>query len=319
MQYAASLGVTGVTDMGSWRDLETYERAREAGVLTLRVYAYVPLSSVDSLARRVAARGTGDDWLRIGGLKGFVDGSLGSGTALFESPYTDEPGNSGLLVTPMEELASRVERAEEAGLQVAIHAIGDRAIRLLLDLYASLEERHGPRDRRYRVEHAQHLSPSDVDRFASLGVVAAMQPYHAIDDGRWAERRVGPERARLTYPFRSLMDAGTVVAFGSDWTVAPLDPLLGVYAAVTRRTLDGANPGGWIPEERVDVDEALRAYTTNAAWVGFAGDGVGTLSAGRLADIVVLSGNPFVIEPETIRDLRVEKTIVGGREVYSRP
>lgn len=318
MRHAASLGVTGVTDMGSWADLETYARARQAGELTVRVYAYVPLSSVDSLARRVESEGRGDEWLRIGGLKGFVDGSLGSGTALFDQPYTDEPENTGLLVTPVDELDRQVRRADAAGLQVAIHAIGDRAIRLLLDLYESVSADGGSRDRRFRIEHAQHLAAADVQRFGQLGVIAAMQPYHAIDDGRWAERRIGSERARLTYAFRSLLQSSATVAFGSDWTVAPLDPLLGVYAAVTRATLDGARPGGWIPEERLEVEEALVAYTSAAARAGFMEDRVGSLAPGRLADLVVLSGNPFEVEPAAIRDLRVDLTIVDGREVFRR-
>ncbi len=316
MRHAAALGVTSVTDMGSWEDLETYQRARDASGLTLRVYAYVPLSTVDSLQKRVAAAGTGDEWLRIGGLKGFVDGSLGSGTALFSEPYSDEPDNFGLMVTPLEDLAEWTRSADRAGLQVAIHAIGDRAIAQLLDLYASLEREHGARDRRYRIEHAQPLAPTDVSRFSRLGVTAAMQPYHAIDDGRWAERRIGPGRAGLTYAFRSLLDEDAPLAFGSDWTVAPLDPLLGVYAAVTRRTLDGENPGGWVPEQRIDVDEALRAYTESAARAGFMETRVGRLRAGMLADFVVLSGNPFDVPPEAIRELRVEHTFVGGREVF---
>ena len=319
MKHAASLGVTGVTDMGSWADLATYERVHRSGDLTLRVYAYVPLSTVDRLVRRVEMAGMGDEWLRIGGLKGFVDGSLGSGTALFEEPYTDEPDNSGLFVTSFEELRSQVVKAEAAGLQVAIHAIGDRAIRLLLDLYEETEEEYGPRDRRYRIEHAQHLGAADVDRFARLGAVAAMQPYHAIDDGRWAERRIGEDRARLAYAFRSLLDSGAVVAFGSDWTVAPLDPLLGLYAAVTRRTLDDANPGGWVPEQKIDVESALKAYTASAAWAGFTDQEVGTLAPGRLADVVVLNENPFEVDPDRLLDVRVDLTIVGGREVYSRP
>lgn len=319
MRHAASLGVTGVTDMGSWEDLEAYQRARRSGALTLRVYSYVPLSTVAALADRVKAEGVGDDWVRIGGLKGFVDGSLGSGTALFEEPYSDEPDNSGLLVTPLDELRRQIEQAEEAGLQVAVHAIGDRAIRSLLDIYESVGEARGERDRRYRIEHAQHLAPADVERFGRLGVVAAMQPYHAIDDGRWAERRIGRERAGLTYAFRSLLDGGAVVVFGSDWTVAPLDPLLGVYAAVTRRTLDGAHPDGWVPEQKIDVEEALRAYTSAAAWSGFMEDRTGTLAPGRLADIVVLSESPLAIEPGKLRDIRVELTFVGGREVYARP
>jgi predicted amidohydrolase YtcJ len=317
MRHAASLGVTGITDMGSWDDLETYDRARDADALTLRVYAYVPLATVDQLADRVATGGTGDDWLRIGGLKGFVDGSLGSGTALFAEPYSDEPDNRGLLVTPIHELRERLARADAAGLQVAIHAIGDSAIHLLLDEYGRLRAENGPRDRRYRVEHAQHLAADDVARFEELGVVAAMQPYHAIDDGRWAERRIGAERAGLTYAFRSLMDRGAVVAFGSDWTVAPLDPLLGVYAAVTRRTLDGAHPDGWVPDQKIEVGQALTAYTRDAAWAGFVEHRVGTIVAGKLADFVVLDGNPFSIDPARLRDLRVERTFVGGEEVYA--
>ena len=319
IRHAVSLGVTGITDMGSWGDLETYARAWRDGDLGLRVYAFVPLSTADSLARRVEAEGRGDDWLRIGGLKGFVDGSLGSGTALFEEPYSDEPDNTGLWVTPLEELREQVERAERAGLQVAIHAIGDRAIRHLLDLYAEVEREHGPRDRRFRVEHAQHLGPGDAARFAELGVVAAMQPYHAIDDGRWAERRIGPDRARLTYAFRSLLGAGAVVAFGSDWTVAPLDPMLGIYAAATRRTLDGAHPDGWVADQKIDVESALRAYTSAAAFAGFMEDRTGTLAPGRLADLVVLDSNPLAAAPEDLRDIRVEMTIVGGREMYARP
>ena len=318
MRHAASLGVTGVTDMGSWDDLEAYQRARQAGTLTLRVYAYVPLSTVAALADRVQAEGKGDEWVRIGGLKGFVDGSLGSGTALFEEPYTDEPANSGLLVTPLEDLRQQVERAQAAGLQVAIHAIGDRAIRSLLDIYEAVGEGDPRGDRRYRIEHAQHLSPSDAERFSRLGVVAAMQPYHAIDDGRWAERRIGKERAGHTYAFRSLLDAGAVVVFGSDWTVAPLDPLLGVYAAVTRRTLDDAHPDGWVPEQKIDVEASLRAYTSSAAWSGFMEDRTGTLAVGRLADIVVLSESPLALAPERLRDIHVELTFVGGSEVYAR-
>jgi hypothetical protein len=283
------------------------------------VYAYVPLSTVDRLARFVEAEGsTGDDWLRWGGLKGFVDGSLGSGTALFAEPYTDEPTNTGLRVTPLDELRAQIRRADAAGLQVAVHAIGDRANAEILDLYEELERDRPRRDRRYRVEHAQHLRPADVERFARLGVIPSMQPYHAVDDGRWAERRIGPERARTTYAFRSLFDAGARPAFGSDWTVAPLDPLLGVHAAVTRATLDGAHPGGWIPAERLDVERALLGYTANAARAGFAEKRVGTLEPGALADLVVIDGDPFEVAPSELGNLRVDRTIVGGRTVWSR-
>ena len=319
MRHAAALGVTSVHDMGTWDGLDTYRRAREQELLTLRVRAFVPLSTVDRLAAFVAAQGgMGDEWLSWGGLKGFVDGSLGSSTALFYQPYLDQPGTRGLTVTPMEELEGAVRRADAAGLQVAVHAIGDRANAELLDLYARLRADRGERDRRYRIEHAQHLRPADYPRFAELGVIPAMQPYHAIDDGRWAERKIGPVRAASTYAFKSLVDAGARPAFGSDWTVAPLDPLLGLYAAVTRRTLDGAHPEGWIPEQRLSVEEALVGYTRDAASAGFAEDATGRLSPGYLADLVVLDRSPFEVDTEEIDDLRVMLTVVGGRTVYSR-
>ena len=319
MKYAASQGVTGVHDMGSWDGLAAYERAKSRDALTLRVRAFVPLSTVDRLAAFVDERGgTGDDLLSWGGLKGFVDGSLGSSTALFYEPYLDAPETSGLVVIEMDELSDRVRAADAAGLQVAIHAIGDRANAELLDLYEGLVTDHGERDRRYRIEHAQHLRPEDFERFARLGVIPAMQPYHAIDDGRWAERKIGPERAQSTYAFRSLVAAGARPAFGSDWTVAPLNPLLGVYAAVTRRTLDGAHPGGWVPNQKLTIDEALTAYTRDAARAGFSDDRVGILRPGMLADIVVLDRSPFDVGPEEIRDLAVEMTIVGGVKVFER-
>jgi predicted amidohydrolase YtcJ len=319
MRHAASLGVTTVHDMGSWSGLDTYRRAHRKGLLTLRVRAYVPLSTVDRLAAFVAARGTmGDEWLSWGGLKGFVDGSLGSSTALFYEPYLDAPDTRGLAVTSMEELEDAVRRADAAGLQVAVHAIGDRANAELLDLYARLDADRGERDRRYRIEHAQHLRPDDYSRFAELAVIPAMQPYHAIDDGRWAERKIGSQRAASTYAFKSLVDAGARPAFGSDWTVAPLNPLLGLYAAVTRRTLDGENPDGWVPGQKISVEEALVGYTRDAARAGFAEHATGSLSPGFLADLVVLDRSPFDVDPAEIGGLEVVMTVVGGRTVYSR-
>jgi predicted amidohydrolase YtcJ len=202
---------------------------------------------------------------------------------------------------------------------LAIHAIGDRAIRTQLDLFARVLAEHGPRDRRWRIEHAQHIHPNDVARFTELGVVASMQPYHAIDDGRWAEKVIGAERAKGTYAFRSLLDAGAEVAFGSDWFVAPPTPLEGIYAAVTRRTLDDANPGGWVPEQRITVEEALRAYTQAAARAGFAEAETGVLATGRLADLVLLDRDLTRIPAETLRDARVLLTVVGGRVVHEAP
>ncbi|MEJ2548615.1 MAG: amidohydrolase family protein [Gemmatimonadota bacterium] len=237
---------------------------------------------------------------------------------MFYEPYLDDPETRGLTVTPLVELEGAVRRADAAGLQVAIHAIGDRANAELLEMYAAIFAETAGRDRRFRIEHAQHLRPEDFDRFAELDVIPAMQPYHAIDDGRWAERKIGAERAASTYAFKSLVDAGARPAFGSDWTVAPLDPLLGVYAAVTRRTLDGANPEGWVPAQKLSVSEALVAYTRDAARAGFAEKRVGRLAPGMLADFVILDRSPFAVDPADLKDLRVEMTVVGGRSVFER-
>jgi predicted amidohydrolase YtcJ len=316
MAYVAEQGVTSVHNMGSWDDLATFERAHRAGRLRTRIYAAVPIAAWERLRERVAESGRGDDWLRIGALKGFVDGSLGSHTAAMLEPFTDTPSDSGFLVTPAEQMQAWISGADAAGLHPVIHAIGDRANRVLLDIFEKVAASNGQRDRRFRIEHAQHLHPADIPRFASLGVIASMQPYHAIDDGRWAERVIGSERARHTYAFRSLLDAGAQVAFGSDWFVAPPTPLEGIYAAVTRRTLDGANPDGWVPEQKITVEEALRAYTAAGARASFEEDRKGVLARGMLADFVMIDRDITAIPPAEIRDARVVMTVVGGRIVY---
>ena len=316
MQYVARHGVTSVQNMGSWDDLATVERAHRAGRLVTRIYSVVPLASWERLRDTVAARGRGDAWVRIGGLKGFVDGSLGSHTAAFLAPFADAPGDSGLLVSSPEDLYAWTRGADAAGLQVMVHAIGDRAIRLQLDLFQRVARENGPRDRRFRIEHAQHIAPPDVSRFSSLGVIASMQPYHAIDDGRWADRVIGPERSRTTYAFRSLRDSGARLAFGSDWFVAPPDPIMGIYAAVTRRTLDEKNPGGWVPEQKIGVEDALRAWTAGSAYASFDDADKGTLERGKLADFVLIDRDLTRIAPETIREARVVMTVVGGRVVH---
>ncbi len=321
MRYVAERGVTAVHNMGTWDDLATFARARRSNALTTRIYGVVPLADWERLRDVVSrkeyggADGRGDDWLRFGGLKGFVDGSLGSHTAAFEEPFDDAPRDRGLLVNTAEDLHRWIAGADASGLQVMVHAIGDRANRLLLDIYGQVIDAHGRRDRRFRIEHAQHLAPGDIPRFARLGVIASMQPYHAIDDGRWAERYIG-RRIATTYAFRSLIDSGATVAFGSDWFVAPPAPLEGIYAAVTRRTLDGRNPEGWVPEQKITVEEALRAYTVNAAYASFDEGNRGTLAPGRLADFVMLDENIFEIAPGKIRDVRVLLTVVGGRRVF---
>jgi predicted amidohydrolase YtcJ len=319
MDYVAAQGVTSVVNMGySWDDLATFERAHAAHRLKTRIYAAVPLATWARLRDTVEARGHGDAWLRIGGLKAFVDGSLGSHTAAMLAPFTDAPRDTGLLVTPPESLYAWTLAADKAGLQVMVHAIGDRAIRLQLDIFQRVARENGPRDRRFRIEHAQHIAPSDVARFGEQGVIPSMQPYHAIDDGRWAERVIGPERAKTTYAFRSLLDAHARVAFGSDWDVAPPTPIEGIYGAVTRRTLDGANPGGWIPQQKINVEEALRAYTTTGAYAQFQENEKGMLASGKFADFVIIDRDLTQIPPETIRDAHVVMTVVGGRVVYER-
>jgi predicted amidohydrolase YtcJ len=270
------------------------------------------------MADTVRRNGVGDDWLRVAGVKGYVDGSLGSTTALFYQPYVDAPDTYGLMVTPEDSLRRWIGGADSAGLQVAVHAIGERANGLLLDIYDSVASAHGRRDRRFRIEHAQHLRRQDIRRIAQSGVIASMQPYHAIDDGRWAEKRIGPERIKTTYAFRSLLGLGARLAFGSDWTVAPLDPVLGIYAAVTRRTLDGKHPEGWVPGEKITVEEALRAYTAGNAFGVFADTSRGKLKPGYLADLVLLDRDLTAIDPKTIDQAQVVTTIVGGKVVYQK-
>ena len=320
MAHAASLGVTATAHMSaSWADLASYRRMQHAGRMTLRVAVYLPLDQWRAVADTVTRAGQGDDWVRIGGVKGYMDGSAGSRTAYFFEPFSDSAGYSGLMQHTETEMRTWIGAADSAGLQVAVHAIGDRANALLLAIFDSVARVHGARDRRFRDEHAQHLRPQEIPLFGALRVVPSMQPYHAIDDGRWLQKRIGPVRIRTTYAFRSLIGADAPLAFGSDWTVAPLDPILGVYAAVTRRTLDGRNPGGWIPDQKITVGEALRAYTYGNAWATFMERKWGALAAGRYADIVVLDRDLFGVPAEAIGSVRVRYTIVGGRIVYTKP
>ena len=321
VRHAAENGVTSVNEMADASSLEVFQDMARRGRLTTRVHVYIPITEVDTLARLKLRSPFGGPYLQLAGLKAFVDGSLGSATAYFFEPYTDDPKTSGLLngqMFPEGIMEQRILEADRAGLQLAVHAIGDRANSLLIDMFEKAVAANGPRDRRWRVEHAQHLRPADIVRFGKLGLVASVQPYHAIDDGRWAEGKIGPERARTTYPFESLRRAGAVLAFGSDWTVAPLSPILGIYAAVTRRTLDGKRPGGWIPDEKVSVEEAVRAYTVNGAWAQFAEAVKGTISPGKLADLVVLDRDIFTIPPEEIGGAKVRMTLLEGRVIYGK-
>jgi hypothetical protein len=321
MKHAAKYGVTSVQDLpGGSLDLEAWEKLRRAGEMTIRVNYRPSLSQWEKAVEKRAALGA-DEWLRIGGVKGFADGSLGSGTALFFADYDDEPGNKGVFAAeaiPLSTMEARVAAADRAGLQVEIHAIGDRANAEILDLFERVAKANGPRDRRFRIEHAQHTRPADIPRFGRLGIVASMQPYHVIDDGRWAEKRIGRERCRSSYAYRSLLDSKARLIFGSDWDVAPISPIAGIDAAVTRRTIDGKNPKGWYPEQRITVEEALRAYTSNAAWAAFEENEKGTLSPGKLADFVVLSADPLSAAPDSLEKIEVLRTVAGGRVVYEK-
>lgn len=319
MRHANSLGITAVSAVSaSWGEVAAFRRARQAGTQTVRVSLYPPLADWRRVADTMAVAGAGDDWVRLAGVKGFVDGSLGSTTALFFDPYLDEPTQSGLFVTPEDSLRRWIGAADSAGLQVIVHAIGDRANALLLDIYDSVATAHGARDRRFRIEHAQHLTPPDITRIAALGVLPSMQPYHAADDGRWAAKRIRAPQIAGTYAFRSLIDAGATLMFGSDWVVAPLNPLLGIWAAVTRQTLDGRNPGGWVPEQRITIDEALRAYTAANALGVFAEQRRGMLRPGALADVVILDRDIRTVPVDSISAARVMLTIVGGKVVFER-
>jgi predicted amidohydrolase YtcJ len=316
---AARFGVTAFCDMSSgddaFEDLRAYQQLDRGHRLSARVYLFTPISHYERLVRAGIERSFGSDRLHIGGLKGFADGSLGASTAWFFEPYTNEPASRGLPMEPMTNGSMKrwIRDADAHNLQIAIHAIGDRANAEVLEIYESL-----PRDRRFRIEHAQHLNPDLIKRFASDGVIASTQPYHAIDDGRWAETKIGHERAKSTYAFRSLMNAEATVTFGSDWTVAPLNPILGIYAAVTRRTIDGKNPNGWIPSEKITVDEALRAYTVANAFAMGREREIGKIAPGMRADIAILSEDLFKIAPEAIESVVVDTTIFDGEVVFNR-
>jgi len=322
LAYAAENGVTSVQDMSASPDIfGVYQKLLANGELTVRVYGIQPLSEWGRLARVGVRAWFGNDKLKIGGLKGFADGSLGSTTALFFEPYLDAPKSSGLPsdeMLPEGKMLNNILEADRAGLQVAVHAIGDKANKTILDVFAEVEKRNGARDRRLRIEHAQHLRPEEIKRFGAERVIASMQPYHAIDDGRWAENRIGPNRAKGTYAFRSLLDAGATLAFGSDWFVAPMEPLMGIYAAVTRRTLDGRRPQGWVPEQKIAVAEAVRAFTMGSAYASGDEKVKGSIEVGKLADLVVLSADIFKIDPVEIEKAKVVMTIFDGKVIYQR-
>jgi predicted amidohydrolase YtcJ len=318
-EHAAQCGVTSLTDMSAGNDVGLYQYMLDRGELKTRIYAIRSIVTWEVFEKAGVRAAFGSDMLRIGGLKGFADGSLGSTTALFFEPYNDAPNTRGLLfdqMLPEGIMLKRVMGADHEGLQVMIHAIGDEANTRILDIYKEVAEKNGPRDRRFKIEHAQHLRKSEIPRFGAQKVIASMQPFHAADDGRWCEKRIGPERSKGTYAFRSLLDSGAVLAFGSDWTVAPLNPLTGIKAAVTRQTLDGKHPNGWIPEQKITLDETLRAYTVGSAYAEFMETKKGTIAPGYLADIVMLDRDLYKIDPTDIDKTKALLTITDGKIVF---
>jgi len=320
LAYAASLGVTSVQHMSAdYEDIRIYSELLQRGELTTRIYAAPLITHFDDQARLGIGHGFGDPFLRIGAVKAFADGSLGSRTAYFYKPFLNQENNRGLLsdeMHPISLMRERMMKADAAGLQICTHAIGDEAISTILDLYSDVIKAHGDVDRRFRIEHAQHMAAKDFERFAQLHVIASVQPYHAIDDGRFAESYIGHDRASRTYAFRSFLDHGVRLAFGTDWEVAPLDPILTIYAAVTRATLDGKNPNGWFPEQKLSVAEAIEAYTMGSAYAEFQESEKGSITPGKLADMVLLSDDILTIAPAQIRNAKVIKTIVGGKLVW---
>lgn len=320
LDHAASLGVTSVQDKNPlYEDVKVYAELAEKGELTSRMYVAPMETDWKDQAKIGIRRAFGTSFLRMGAVKGYADGSLGSETAYFFDPYTDNPQSHGLLseeMHPPSAMLQRLKGADAAGLQICIHAIGDRGISMILDMFEQIKNANGKRDRRWRIEHAQHMVEKDFARFARLGVIASVQPYHAIDDGRWAEKRIGPDRIKRTYAFRTFLNHGVRLAFGTDWPVAPLSPMWTIYAAVTRATLDGKNPDGWVPEQKLSVAEAVEAYTLDSAYAEFQENEKGSITPGKLADFVVVSDDIFKIPPAAIKNVKVEATYVGGKLVY---
>jgi predicted amidohydrolase YtcJ len=321
-QHAIENGFTEINDVGSfggWDELALYQKAYKEKRLPLRIYSMVPLSDWEKMANYVKENGMGDNYLHWGGLKGFVDGSLGSTTAWFYEPYLDDPSTSGFNITDTNNLKTWVQKADSAGLHVTVHAIGDRANDFILSVFQNAMNVNGPyKDRRFRVEHAQHMRQETMQRYFDLAVIASMHPYHVVDDGSFAPKRLDDKRLQGTYAFRSLMDKGVRVTFGSDWTVAPLSALKGIYAATTRITSDGKNPHGWYPKEKVTVEQALKAYTVNNAFASFQDKKTGKLAKGMFADFVVMDKNLFTIQTEEIKNANVVMTVVNGKTVYQK-
>ncbi len=318
LEEARRLGITSVHDMTQPGELEAYREVENMGELTCRIYSIVPIDTYDEIVRTGITAGNDEGLIKRGGLKGYADGSLGASTAWFFEPYVQDTTTVGL---PMDivtngNLEKWSTEADKNRLQLCIHAIGNRANSYMLDLYERIINNNSPWERRFRIEHAQHLKYSDIKRFSKLNVIASVQPYHCIDDGVWAEKRIGKERIKYTHPYKLFLDNNVTVAFGTDWPVAPLNPLFGIYAAVTRRTVDNKNPDGWIPEQKISVEEAIKCYTLDAAYASFEENIKGSIEEGKLADLVILSEDILTLDPVKIKDVKVDMTIFNGEIVY---
>ncbi len=325
LEEARTVGVTAVDDLdGSGHAVRTklwkhYKNLESRGELSVRLRLFWPIAEYRGLADLIAKEGRGTGLAQLGGVKGFMDGSLGSSTAKMFAPYRHDNTTTGVWVTPPSAMLQYAMDADKAGLQVVVHAIGDEANAKLLDIYTQVTEKNGPRDRRFRIEHAQHLRQEDYSRFKENSVIASMQPYHVIDDAKWAEGRIGTERCSSSYAYRSLLDNGATLSFGSDWPVAPINPLVGIDAAVNRRSLDGKYPDGWFPAQKIKIEKALHAYTAGAAYAMFAEKQQGALKPGMNADIVVLDRDILdKNEQDNIGKTTVAMTIVDGKIVYEK-
>lgn len=312
-------GVTSVQDFSDWEDFLAYIQLKQGKKLTVRITEWLPfMDSLDDLQNKRAQAGTTDPWLRTGALKGFMDGALGTHTAALLAPYSDDPSTSGMLIVDPEKLKAMAIDRDRLGFQLAFHAIGDKANRVALDTFESLLRVNPPRDRRDRIEHAQVVAPEDIPRFAKLQVIASMQPSHETNDMRWAEQRLGPDRSKGAYAWKSLQSAGAKLAFGTDYDVEPINPLRGLYACVTRELMEGGPPGGWEPQEKLPLADCISAYTTGSAYAEFMDGKKGELKVGEFADFVVLSQDLTKIPPKEFLNTAVLRTVVGGRTVYQK-
>jgi len=320
LDHAKQLGVTSVQDITYSNDLKAYRRAEKENKLTCRIYTRMPIESYQKLIDDEIKVPSGSDKLKMGSLKAFADGSLGSSTAWFFERYDQDTLTTGLAMDIVTNgcLEIWAMDADKNHLQISTHAIGDKANSYMLNVYENIKNKNPVWDRRFRIEHAQHVRLEDVKRFAEIGVIASVQPYHLIDDGVWAEKRIGKKRINEAYPLKDFLDNGVKMCFGTDWTVAPLNPLLGIYAAVTRRTLDDKNPDGWIPEQKISLEDAIKCYTINCAYASFEEDIKGTIETGKLADLIVLSEDIFSIDPIKIKDVKVEMTVFDGEVIYKK-